>query len=152
VHHFQNGLAALKSARAAASELRGLRLLRSGYQGGDKSASAQQLGTCVILPIQRFEVELFVHRDIVEGAPRLSWIRFAAFRNAIRRLADFLLGKTFDEGSMWSSSLLKNLESGAFSVFLPGPRVGQSARVRFLATAGRVAGYATSSLGMRIRS
>src|SRR6266567_2476925 len=36
------------------------------------------------------------------------------------------------------SSLLKNLESGAFSVFLPGLRVGRSGYVRLLATVSRV--------------
>src|SRR6266699_6128885 len=37
-----------------------------------------------------------------------------------------------------TSSLLKNLESGAFSVFLLGLRVGRSGCVRLLATVSRV--------------
>src|SRR6266496_3064565 len=40
--------------------------------------------------------------------------------------------------SFRSSSLLKNLESGAFSVFLLGLRVGRSGCVRLLATVSRV--------------
>ena len=53
-----------------------------------------------------------------------------------------------------SSSLLKNLESGAFSAFFPGLRVGRSGVFacwrQFLALCAD-AGYAATSLGMRIR-
>src|SRR6266498_271545 len=43
------------------------------------------------------------------------------------------------------SSLLKNLESGAFFVFLPGLRVGRSGCVRLLATVSRI----VSGCGLR---
>src|SRR6266516_2137772 len=49
-----------------------------------------------------------------------------------------LVASLRDRLSALSSSLLKNLESGAFSVFLLGLRVGRSGCVRLLATVSRV--------------
>src|SRR5262249_51409145 len=49
-------------------ELSDLCLLLSGYEAGDESATAQQLGICFSLLAQHSKVELFVHRDVIERA------------------------------------------------------------------------------------
>jgi len=57
-----------ESGGSALGEFAGPCFLLSGYQAGDESAPAQQFGTCFGPPFQHSEVELLMHRDIVEGA------------------------------------------------------------------------------------
>src|SRR5262245_52666368 len=95
-HHFQNGLSALKSARAGAAPLVSFAVCASSCpdtKPATKARPRSSLGLASYCPsnIPRLS---FSCTAISLRAPRQFWIRFAAFRNAIRRLVDFLFGKT----------------------------------------------------------
>src|SRR5262249_27579810 len=63
-----NGSEIGESDRSTLGELSDLCPLLSGYQAGDESAAAQQLGICFSLLVQHSKVQLFVHRDVIERA------------------------------------------------------------------------------------
>src|SRR6266536_654097 len=68
----------------------------------------------------------------------LTWKAMQSSQRTATAIAIAISSLVLQSSPFGASSLLKNLESGAFSVFLLGLRVGRSGCVRLLATVSRV--------------